>query len=76
MANRHRRRQRVAQLRLLWISCGTADGLNGVNRQFKGWLKSKDVQVKDLEHPGAHTWSVWRHNLADLAPLLFQPKGK
>ena len=48
----------------------------GVNRQFKEYLKSKNIQFKDLEHPGAHTWTVWRHNLTDLAPLLFQPKGK
>ena len=62
----------ASQLRLLWISCGVSDGLIGVNRQFKDWLKTKNIQFKDLEHPGAHTWSVWRHNLTDLAPLLFQ----
>jgi enterochelin esterase-like enzyme len=39
-------------------------------------LKSKNIQFKGLEHPGGHTWSVWRQNLTDLAPLLFQPKGK
>ncbi|RPJ57113.1 MAG: esterase [Acidobacteria bacterium] len=65
-----------SQLRLLWISCGTEDGLIGVNRQFKEYLKSKNIQFKDLEHPGAHTWTVWRHNLTDLAPLLFQPRSK
>jgi enterochelin esterase-like enzyme len=62
----------ASQLRLLWISCGVSDGLIGVNRQFKEWLKSKNIAFKDLEHPGAHTWPVWRHNLTDLAPLLFQ----
>jgi enterochelin esterase-like enzyme len=62
----------ASQLRLLWISCGVSDGLIGVNRQLKEYLKSKNIQFKDLEHPGAHTWSVWRHNLTDLAPLLFQ----
>jgi enterochelin esterase family protein len=46
--------------------------LNPVNRQFKAWLKSKDIQFTDLEIPGyAHVWPLWRRNLAELAPLLF-----
>jgi enterochelin esterase-like enzyme len=61
-----------SQLKLLWIACGLDDGLNGVNRQFKQWLKSKDVQFTDVEVPGyAHVWPLWRRNLAELAPLLF-----
>jgi enterochelin esterase-like enzyme len=61
-----------SQLRLIWIACGADDGLNTVNRQFKAWLKSKDVQFQDLEIPGyAHVWPLWRRNLAELAPLLF-----
>ena len=66
-----------SQIRLLWIACGTADGLIGVNRQFKEWLKSKDVHFTDLEVPDvAHVWPLWRQNLTDLAPLLFQGKSK
>ena len=62
-----------AQIRLLWVACGTADGLIGVNRQFKGWLDSKDVKVTYIEVPEmAHVWPLWRQNLTDLAPLLFQ----
>ena len=61
-----------SQLKLLWISCGTSDGLIGINRQFKDWLKTQNVAFKDVETPGAHTWTVWRHNLTELAPLLFQ----
>jgi len=61
-----------SQLKLLWIACGTSDGLNGINRQFKDWLKTKDVAFKDIETPGAHTWTVWRHNLTEVAPLLFR----
>jgi enterochelin esterase family protein len=61
-----------AQLKLMWIACGVDDGLIGVNRQFKTWLKSKDVQFTDLEIPGfAHVWPLWRRNLAEFAPLLF-----
>ena len=63
----------AAPLKLIWIACGTEDGLIGVNRQFKTWLKSKDIPFTDLEIPGyAHVWPLWRQNLAALAPLLFQ----
>ena len=66
-----------SQIRLLWIACGTADGLNGVNRQFKDWLKSKNVKFTDREIPDmAHVWPLWRQNLAELAPLLFQATSK
>jgi enterochelin esterase family protein len=66
-----------SQIRLLWIACGVDDGLNTVNRQFKDWLKSKNIQFTDLEIPGyAHVWPLWRRNLAELAPLLFQAKSK
>ena len=61
-----------SQLRLVWIACGLDDGLNAVNRQFKAWLKSKDIQFTDVEVAGyAHVWPLWRRNLAKLAPLLF-----
>jgi enterochelin esterase-like enzyme len=66
-----------SQIRLLWIVCGTADGLIGVNRQFKDWLKSKGVQFTEQEVADmAHVWPLWRQNLTDMAPRLFQPKGK
>jgi enterochelin esterase family protein len=62
-----------SKIRMLWIACGTADSLIGVNRQFKDWLKSKDVRFTELEVPEvAHVWPLWRQNLTDLAPLLFQ----
>lgn len=60
------------RLKVLWIACGTEDHLIKINRDFKNWLKSKDVQFTDIETPGAHTWMVWRRNLATFAPLLFR----
>jgi enterochelin esterase family protein len=66
-----------SQIRMLWIVCGTADGLIGVNRQFKGWLKTKNVNFTEQEVPDmAHVWPLWRQNLTDLAQKLFQPKAK
>ena len=65
----------AAQLKLLWMACGTDDGLLAVNKQFAGWMKSKDIQFTDLEVPNyAHVWPLWRLNLAELAPQLFQSK--
>ncbi len=66
-----------SKLRMLWIVCGTSDGLIGVNRQFKGWLKSKGVEFTEQEVPDmGHVWPLWRQNLTDMAPRLFQAKGK
>jgi len=66
-----------SQIRMLWIVCGTADSLLGVNRQFKTWLKSKNVNFTEQEVPEmGHVWPLWRQNLTDMAQRLFQPKGK
>lgn len=62
-----------SQLRLFYISCGLDDGLIKSNREFKDWLKSRDVRFVDVETPGyAHVWSYWRVSLLDLAPRLFK----
>jgi enterochelin esterase family protein len=61
-----------AQLRLLWITCGTADGLIGVNRNFRDWLNAKGVKNTYIEVPDiGHVWPFWRQNLADFAQLIF-----
>ncbi len=63
-----------AQLKLLWITCGTADSLVGVNRGFHDWLDSKGVKHLYIEVPDiGHVWPFWRQNVADFVPLLFQP---
>ena len=62
------------QLRLLWITCGTEDRLIDGSRKFRVWLKSKEIRHTGIETPGAHTWMVWRRNLAAFASLLFQEK--
>jgi enterochelin esterase-like enzyme len=60
------------KIRLLWIACGTEDGLIKVNRDLREWLKTKGVQHTDIETPGMHTWMVWRRNLTEFAGLLFR----
>jgi S-formylglutathione hydrolase FrmB len=62
-----------ARIRLLWITCGTADGLIGVNRQFRQYLAVHEVKVTYTETPDVgHVWPFWRQSLADLLPLLFK----
>lgn len=60
------------RLRLLWIACGTEDRLITANRNLRDWLKSRGIKMTEVETPGAHTWMVWRRNLAEFAPLLFR----
>jgi enterochelin esterase family protein len=66
-----------AQIRLLFIACGTADSLLGVNRQFKDWLKTKKVVFVEEEAPEmGHVWPLWRQNLTDFVQKTFQPKAR
>ena len=60
------------RLRLLWLSCGEADFLIGVNRQFRDWLAANGLPFTWTEGGGGHTWMVWRRNLEDFARLLFR----
>lgn len=64
-----------ARIRMLWIACGTSDSLIAQNRQFKEWLRSKNVQFTEQEIPDmGHVWPLWRQNLTDMAPRLFQAR--
>jgi enterochelin esterase family protein len=65
---------KAANLRLLWIACGTEDSLINPNRKLIAFLKTKDMPVTQIETPGFHTWMVWRDNLIHFTPLLFQQK--
>ena len=59
------------QLHALWIACGTEDRLITANRDLIAWLKGKGINVTQVATPGRHTWMVWRHDLIEFAPLLF-----
>ena len=65
-----------ASLNLLWIACGTEDGLITPNRKLVTFLKGKNMPVTQVEISGLHTWLVWRDNLIHFAPLLFRPSTK
>ena len=62
-----------SKLRLLYISCGSDDGLITSNLQFEDWLTSQNIHSVHKEVPGyAHVWSFWRRSLVEVAPLLFR----
>ena len=61
-----------ANLKLLWVACGTTDGLIHANRNFVDWTRSKGFETTPVETEGAHTWLTWRVNLGQFAPLLFR----
>ena len=64
-----------ANLRLLWMACGTDDRLITSNRAFVTWAKQKGLPVTAVETPGAHTFVVWRDDLLAFAPLLFRTEA-
>lgn len=62
-----------SKIKMLWITCGTADSLIAVNRQFKDWLRSRNVQFTELETPDVgHVWPYWRQNSTEFATKAFQ----
>lgn len=60
------------QIALLWIRIGKNDFLLNQNNRFVNLLESKKVKFDYKVTEGAHTWMVWRRNLAEFAPLLFK----
>ncbi len=63
---------KTADLKLLWIACGTEDSLIDSNRKVIAFLKAKGMPVTQIETPGLHVSIIWRDNLIHFAPLLFQ----
>lgn len=59
-------------LHLLYLRVGRDDRLLPDTKNFADLLTAKHVPHDYAETAGGHTWPVWRANLADLAPLLFQ----
>ena len=59
------------KLHLLWLGCGTDDGLFPASEALS--KKLEDLKIKHTFHrsDGAHTWINWRRYLNEFAPLLF-----
>ena len=61
------------QFELLWLGVGEDDTLTGPGDR----ALHEAFEKAGLDHeweltPGRHEWTVWRHHLRDVAPLLFK----
>ncbi len=62
-----------AKLKLLWISCGDADGLMGFSKRTHDYLYEKDVPHIFYVEPGGHDFKVWKNDLYMFSQFLFKP---
>ena len=60
------------KLRLFFVSCGTEDPRMPSLTKVAEELRSRKINVTFKSYPGEHEWKVWRHSLADMAPMLFR----
>lgn len=61
------------QLKLLWISCGDADGLMNISTRTHDYLTENKVPHIFYIEPGGHDFKVWKNDLYVLSQLLFKP---
>ena len=62
-----------SNLSLLWIGIGGKEDIAYKNCQsMLSRFDEMKIRYAYSEYPGGHTWPVWRHNLFDIAPLLFK----
>jgi len=61
------------QFKLFWVGVGKDDTLTGPgDHAFVDALKKSGVKHTFVESEGRHEWTVWRHYLNDVTPLLFK----
>ncbi|QEC66346.1 esterase [Panacibacter ginsenosidivorans] len=61
------------QLKLLWISCGDADGLISFSKRTHDYLQKNDVPHIYYIEPGVHDFKVWKNGLYMFSQFLFKP---
>lgn len=61
------------QLKLLWISCGDADGLISFSKRTHDYLQGNDVPHIYYIEPGVHDFKVWKNGLYMFSQFLFKP---
>jgi enterochelin esterase-like enzyme len=61
------------QLKLLWISCGDADGLISFSKRTHDYLYEKGVPHIYYIEPGGHDFKVWKNGLYMFSQFLFKP---
>ncbi len=63
----------IAKLKLLWISCGSSDGLITFSRRTHDYLVEKGVPHIYYIEPGVHDFKVWKNGLYMFSQLIFKP---
>ncbi|MGD0342263.1 MAG: alpha/beta hydrolase-fold protein [Bacteroidales bacterium] len=61
------------KLKLLWISCGDADGLITFSQRTHDYLNANNVPHIYYLEPGVHDFKVWKNSLYMFSQLIFKP---
>ena len=61
------------KLKLLWISCGDADGLISFSKRTHDYLYQHNVPHVYYIEPGVHDFKVWKNGLYMFSQFLFKP---
>jgi len=61
------------KLKLLWISCGSSDGLLAFSKRTHDYLVEKNVPHIYYIEPGIHNFKVWKNGLYMFSQLIFKP---
>jgi enterochelin esterase-like enzyme len=61
------------QLKLLWISCGDADGLVTISQRTHQYLYERGVPHVYYLEAGGHDFKVWKNGLYMFSQFLFKP---
>lgn len=62
-----------SKLKLLWISCGSSDGLLPFSKRTHDYLAEKNVPHIYYIEPGVHNFKVWKNGLYMFSQLIFKP---
>ncbi|WP_295211219.1 alpha/beta hydrolase-fold protein [uncultured Chryseobacterium sp.] len=68
--------QKAKELKLLWISCGDADGLMPFSKRTHDYLVQNKVPHIFYIEPGGHDFKVWKNDLYIFSQLIFKPVDK
>ncbi|WP_183558527.1 alpha/beta hydrolase-fold protein [Mucilaginibacter sp. SP1R1] len=61
------------KLKLLWISCGSSDGLLAFSQRTHDYLTQKGVPHVYYIEPGVHNFKVWKNGLYMFSQMIFKP---
>lgn len=67
---------KAKNLRLLWISCGDADGLMPFSKRTHDYLAQNKIPHIFYIEPGGHDFKVWKNDLYIFSQLIFKPVDK